>query len=72
MCDSFWYKLLIIIVVVMNIFLYLQIQQLSKPWLRFTYEDGVALYKICTEWWIDVKAFYTKNTDFKQFLLLSK
>ena len=64
----------IIVLIFMNLVLITKLDTFKKVWKRFTYEDWVALYKICSKNWgkketLIYRSYWQKETDFKKFLL---
>ena len=66
--------MVVIVLVFMNLVLITKLDTFKKEGKRFTYEDWVALYKICSKNWgkkeaIIYRNYWQKETDFKHFLL---
>lgn len=77
MCKYHWrvmYLTFAITVVIMLIWLTLAVVQQKKPWKRFTYDDWVILYELCTKKkWVQttniLKMYWEKETDFKKLFI---
>lgn len=66
----------IIVMILISIVLYQasQVSEFLNAWKRFTYEDGVYLYEICSKKWgqkdsLINRIYENKNTDFREFIL---
>ena len=71
--NSFYLWGTILFLILLNFSLIVRIDSYHNYGKRFTYTDGVALYKICNKkpWNKDSminRLYWEKNTDFKEFL----